>query len=238
MSTVASHYETHLAPIYAWMAGGIEHAVKLGTGDVAEFLGTPGFAVDLGAGFGMHTIPLAASGYRVLAVDTSEYLLAELRQQCSGLDVDVAVADLLDFTQYMPAKAELVLCMGDTLTHLQSTDQVATLMRRVSSALRPGGRFVATFRDYRHLPSQADRFIPVRSDSERIHTCFLEEAAEHVLVHDLLHERRDDGWTMKVGCYKKLRLSPEVVVEAARSAGLNCQVQDGPRGMVKVRADA
>ena len=30
MSSVVSHYETHLAPIYVWMAGGIEHAVNGG----------------------------------------------------------------------------------------------------------------------------------------------------------------------------------------------------------------
>jgi SAM-dependent methyltransferase len=238
MSSVASHYETHLAPIYLWMAGGIEHAVRLGESDVSEFLSTPGYAVDLGAGFGMHTIPLAQSGCRVLAIDTSEYLLAELQRQCSDLEVDVAVADLLEFTSHMPARADLILCMGDTLTHLQTKEQVATLMHRVAGALRPGGRFIATFRDYRRLPREASRFIPVRSDADRIHTCFLEEAGEHVLVHDVLHERTGDGWTMKVSSYKKLRLSPDWVVESAKAAGLDCSIEAGPRGMVKLRADA
>lgn len=238
MSSVASHYETLLAPIYVWMAGGVEHATKLGMSDVADYLDSPGYAVDLGAGFGMHTIPLARSGYRVLAVDTSEYLLSELRQHCSDLKVDAAVANLLDFHEHMPEKADLVLCMGDTLTHLENKDQVATLMQRVARALRPGGHFVATFRDYRHLPSGANRFIPVRSDANRIHTCFLEAAAEHVLVHDMLYERSADAWNMKVSSYKKLRLSPEAVVEAARAAGLRCSIGEGPRGMVKMRADA
>jgi SAM-dependent methyltransferase len=238
MSSVAIHYETHLAPIYVWMAGGIEHAVKLGASDVAEFLDSSGYAVDLGAGFGMHTIPLAKSGHRVLAIDSSEYLLAELQQQCSDLEVDVAIADLLEFPTYMRDRADLVLCMGDTLTHLQNKEQVATLMRHVASALRPGGHFIATFRDYRRLPSESNRFIPVRSDTDRIHTCFLEEAAEHVLVHDVLHERRENAWTMKVSSYKKLRLWPEAVVEAASAAGLVCRIEEGPRGMVKLRADA
>jgi hypothetical protein len=83
------------------------------------------------------------------------------------------------------------------------------------------------------LPSEANRFIPVRSDADRIHTCVLEEAAGHVLIHDDLHERRDDAWTMKVSSYKKLRLSPEAAVEAARAAGFVCRIEAGPRGMVK-----
>jgi hypothetical protein len=43
--------------------------------------------------------------------------------------------------------------------------------------------FVATFRDYTTLPAGDARFIPVRSDPDRIHTCFLEEAQQHVRVH-------------------------------------------------------
>ncbi len=238
MSSVTQHYETLLAPIYLWMAGGMAHATKLGASDVAEFLDTRGYAVDLGAGFGMHTIALAQHSYRVLAVDTSEHLLAELRQKCSGLNVNAVEDDLLNFSQHMSEQADLILCMGDTLTHLQDEEQIATLMRLVSRALRPGGHFVATFRDYRHLPSAASRFIPVRSDADRIHTCFLEDAGKHVRVHDILHERSEEVWKMKVSSYTKLRLSPDAAVEAAKAAGMRCSLTEGPRGMVKLRTEA
>jgi 2-polyprenyl-3-methyl-5-hydroxy-6-metoxy-1,4-benzoquinol methylase len=146
MSSVASHYETHLAPIYVWMAGGMEHALKLGASDVAEFLDTRGYAVDLGAGFGMHTVPLAKSGYRVLAVDTSEYLLAELQRQCSGLKVDVAAVGLLEFPAYMPDRADLILCMGDTLTHLQTEDQAGTSLRTSATIGACQAKPIASFR--------------------------------------------------------------------------------------------
>lgn len=60
MTSVEAHYETLLAPIYLWMAGGAEAAFSAGAKDLEGLLGAPGFAVDLGAGFGMHAIPLAA----------------------------------------------------------------------------------------------------------------------------------------------------------------------------------
>ena len=62
MATVAEHYENHLAPIYLWMAGGRQAALQSGSAEVAALhLPTaPGAVVlDLGAGFGMHSIPLA-----------------------------------------------------------------------------------------------------------------------------------------------------------------------------------
>ena len=237
MNAVVSHYETLLAPIYLWMAGGIEHALSLGRSDLALLLERPGVAVDLGAGFGMHSIPLARSGFSVLAVDSSQLLLAELRRHISGLDVTAIEADLLEFAAHLREPADLILCMGDTLTHLRSTSQVERLVQTVAKSLRPGGRFVATFRDYRELPDGHRRFIPVRSDSERIHTCFLEQMPEHVLVHDIVHERVQGVWTMRVGSYPKLRLSPDAVVRAATLAGMRCRAKPGPRGMVEVIAE-
>jgi SAM-dependent methyltransferase len=220
------------------MSGGLDHALAVGAGDVTSFLGTTTFAVDLGAGFGMHTIPLARAGASVLAIDSSEQLLSDLRQSCVGLPVQAVQADLLDFPSHISARPDLILCMGDTITHLASETDVEGLIRSVARSLRPGGTFVATFRDYRSLPTGDSRFIPVRSDSDRVHTCFLEELPQHVLVHDIVHEREGDRWRMRVSSYRKLRLSPDAIVAFADASGLTCRVEPGPRGMLKIRADA
>lgn len=234
MSTVRDHYENHLAPVYLWMAGGIEHALAVGTSDVAPFLERPGVAVDLGAGFGMHSIPLARAGFDVLAIDTSPLLLTELRKYAGSLPVATINADLLEFPAHIHRPADLILCMGDTLTHLRSTHEVARLMKHVAKALRPGGQFIATFRDYRQPPLGDRRFISVRSDPERILTCYVEARGTRVLVHDIIHECAQDGWAMKVSSYAKLRLSPDTVTLAAKEAGMRCRVEPGPRGMLKV----
>jgi SAM-dependent methyltransferase len=238
VNSVHDHYETHLAPVYVWMAGGVERALSQGSNDVAPFLDPPGLAVDLGAGFGMHSIPLARAGHQVLALDTSRLLLGELRKHGEGLDVTAIEADLLDFAAHLRRPADLILCMGDTLTHLQSTSDVERLLRSIAVALRKGGRFVATFRDYRDLPMDDRRFIPVRSDSERIQTCFLEAMEERVRVHDIIHEKVHGAWAMKVSSYGKLRLAPEAALQAAQRVGMRCRIKPGPRGMVMLVAEA
>ena len=55
MATVQAHYANHLVPIYLWMVGGMEAALNAGTADLASWLPGRGVAVDLGAGFGMHS---------------------------------------------------------------------------------------------------------------------------------------------------------------------------------------
>jgi hypothetical protein len=108
----------------------------------------------------------------------------------------------------------------------------------VAARLSPRGRFVATFRDYSRLPSGESRFIPVRADEHRILTCFLEEFDSYVQVHDLLHEQMQGTWVTKVSSYRKLRLSPEAVRQTFLASGLHATVEPGPRGMVRLIADA
>jgi SAM-dependent methyltransferase len=236
MATVQQHYEGLLAPIYVWMVGGLETALAAGAMDVAPLLPGDGMAVDLGAGFGMHAIPLARGGYDVVAIDTSSQLLDVLRANSTGLGIRAVEADLLDFRRYVSGSASLIVCLGDTLTHLAERSQVARLFGDVAASLRPGGRFVVTFRDYRRPPVGNARFIPVRSDADRIQMCFLEELPEHMRVHDIVHERDGAAWRASVSSYEKLRLSPQAVESALREAGLEPAITAGPRGMVRVTA--
>jgi SAM-dependent methyltransferase len=236
MTTQQKHYEQLLAPIYVWMAGGVESALAAGAQDVAPLVPGEGLAIDLGAGFGMHAIPLARAGYEVVALDTSRELLDVLRANSAGLAIRTVEADLLDFRRHAQTAASLIVCFGDTLTHLESTDDVERLARDVAASLRPGGRFVTTFRDYMHPAVGDARFIPVRSDANRIHTCFLEEHPDHMLVHDIVHEREGATWRMKLSSYPKLRLAPAAVAETLRYEGLEPTVTAGARGMVRITA--
>lgn len=237
MNSVADHYSQLLAPIYSWMSGSVEAAIEAGKAEIGEALRplpADSLVVDLGAGFGMHAIPLARAGARVLAVDTSTELLKELDRLAEGLPVETVADDLLSFRAHLSGKAAAVLCMGDTLTHLPEHTHVDFLAQEVHESLGPGGQFVLSFRDYSVPLDGIARFIPVRSDERRILTCFLEFEDDTVIVHDILHERAGDAWDTRVSSYRKLRLSPERVIASLETCGFEVSRQPGLRGMVRV----
>lgn len=240
MHSVEHHYETLLAPVYTWMVGGAKNAFDLGHADIQNFLPPGRLAVDLGAGFGMHAIPLARLGWQVVAIDSSPLLLGQLAQSAQNLPISAHCADMLDFASYLPSatRPDLIICMGDTLAHLPSTDALVRLASRVGEQLAPNGRFMATFRDYANLPVGNARFIPVRADDQRILTCFLEDAGDHVVVHDLLHEREDGEWRTTVGSYRKLKRIRQAAMDAFRAAGMRPSLEPAPRGMVRLIVDA
>jgi len=239
MASVAEHYERVLSPVYSWMAGGVDGALAAGKAEI-EALGLDlpdgALVVDLGAGFGMHAIPLARAGARVIAVDSSARLLEELSRLAGGLPITTVQDDLLLFRAHLKEKAAAIFCMGDTLTHLPEHTNVDFLVQEAAEALAPGGRFVLSFRDYSEPLLDASRFIPVRSDERRILTCFLEYEEDTVVVHDILHERAGDAWETRVSSYRKLRLSPERVIASLESFGFDSRREEGLRGMVRIVA--
>ena len=235
IQSVSQHYAAHLSRVYSWMLGGVEAALKRGSVDLDTLCLQPksgALAVDLGAGFGMHAIPLARRGYSVLAVDTDPALLDELSTHAHGLPIRPVVADLLNFRAHLNDAADLIVCMGDTLTHLSSPADVNSLVADVAASLTPDGVFVCTFRDYTQELSAERRFIPVRSDRDRILTCFLEYADQRVTVHDLLHERQDGQWSLSVSSYQKIRLAPGRVRAALEHYEFQVTQSTTPGGMV------
>jgi len=239
LATVAEHYERVLSPVYSWMAGGVDAALAAGKAEIEALqLGLPAgaVAVDLGAGFGMHTIPLARAGVRVIAVDSSSQLLGELGRLAGDLPIEVVHDDLLSFRAHLKEKVAAIFCMGDTLTHLPEHTNVDFLVQEAAEALAPGGCFVLSFRDYSEALLDASRFIPVRSDERRILMCFLEYEEDSVVVNDVLHERAGDAWETRVSSYRKLRLSPGRVTGSLESFGFDARQEPGPRGMVRIVA--
>jgi len=238
--SVAQHYSAHLAPVYEWLAGGLETAVVRAAAELTGLglLHRPRCqVVDLGAGFGAHTLALARAGHAVLALDTSALLLQRLQHAAQGLPVTAIAADLLEFGRHLTRPADLILCMGDTLPHLPEPADVTRLIAAVAANLSAQGVFIATFRDYSQVLTAEQRFIPVKSDAQRILTCFLEFESEHVVVHDLLHERHEEQWRLRVSAYRKLRLAPAVLADALRAHGLQVRQEPGPAGMIRVVAN-
>ncbi len=239
MKTVAEHYASHLGPIYLWSVGGADAALALGESEI-EALGLPVQAgdriLDLGAGFGAHAIPLAKRGARVTAVDSSRELLESLRTLAGGCSIEIVDDDLLSFLEKTPERYAAVVCFGDTLTHLGGTEDVERFFSLTKRLLLPGGKVIATFRDYTIARRGEERFIPVKADDERILTCFLEFEESTVAVHDIVHEKTEDGWRTQVSAYRKLRLDPRGLVEISSRAGFEAYLEAGMRGMVRLVA--
>jgi SAM-dependent methyltransferase len=224
---VGEHYRTLLAQNYTWMLGGDIEATAASQRDLLETLlpgPHDGPAVDLGCGSGAQTLALADLGYApVLGVDPDPTLLAELTSNAAERPaVQVCEADAVTaLAEISSDSMAACVCMGDTLLHLPDRAEVGTVIREAARVLHPGGALVLTYRDLTRPLEGTARFIPVRQDADRIMTCFLEFTDDDTVeVHDVIHARDGEGWTMTTSSYPKLRLAAEWVTGQLRAAGL------------------
>ena len=236
MATVREHYEELLAQHYSRMFGDFDAKVaeqqallqRLGVA------GPPngGLAVDLGCGSGFQTIALARLGFRVLAIDFSQRLLAELTERAGNLAVEAVPGDLRDVGKLAPPGVDVVVCMGDTLSHLEREDDLGRVFEGVATRLAPVGRLILTFRDLSSEVRDLDRFIPVCATDDLIMTCVLEYEEAAVKVHDLIWTREGNGWRFRKGVYRKLRLAPWAVTGQLERAGFTVERHEAPSGMI------
>jgi hypothetical protein len=221
------------------MLGDLEDAFARGAAeiDALELPASGGAAIDLGAGLGLHALPLARRGFTVTAIDDCQVLLDALRVRSGALSVVAVKADLLNFRSYIKERPAVILCMGDTLTHLPSMAAVGSLLDSVAGSLAIEGVFAATFRDYvtKQLEGEA-RFIPVRADEHRILSCFIEYAEDHVTVYDVLNNREQGRWRQTVSSYPKLKVAPEWVVAGLSERGFSVRRDLAANGMVRIVA--
>jgi SAM-dependent methyltransferase len=240
MNTAKDHYDQQLASIYSWMAGTPEAAIKRNH-DLLRQLGvnlSQGLAIDLGAGSGFQSIPLAELGFSVVAIDFCESLLSELRNCAGNLPIRTIHDNILNFSKYVEEQAQVIVCMGDTLTHLESLDSVQSLLLSVEGTLAAQGELILTFRDYVSVePQGSQRFIPVQSDESTILTCFLEYREDVVEVYDLLYRKEGDRWMLSTSSYPKLRIDKNWVCEQLRKSGLEVVQNTIINGMICIVAE-
>ena len=99
-----------------------------------------GHVLDLGAGPGRHSLPLASSGYTVTALDTSAHLLEQLKTAADGMSIETVQADMREFVH--ENTFDLVLAMWTSFGYFEDEADHARVLDNIRASLKPGGRLV------------------------------------------------------------------------------------------------
>lgn len=98
--------------------------------------------LDLGAGTGAYSIPLAEEGYKVTAVELVKHNLSRLKARCKL--VDAHVGDAMDLHKYPEASYDLVLIFGP-MYHLFSHEDKLKVMNEVKRVAKDGAIIMVAY---------------------------------------------------------------------------------------------
>ncbi len=111
--------------------------------DLASSLGAPAEApvLDIGAGTGRNTLPLARAGHPAHAVEVSPDLVGILKAEIAqeGLALRVFEGDVLRDELELPRDYYKLVILCEVVSHFRHTDELHTLFERVTPLLAPGG---------------------------------------------------------------------------------------------------
>jgi SAM-dependent methyltransferase len=113
--------------------------------------------LDVSAGIGTQSLPLASSGFEVTARDASTAAIDRLKREAArrGLDIDAARGDMRSVSDSVTGPFDAVISIDNSLPHLLSDAEIATALRGFRDVLAPEGLLLLSVRDY----SRVDRSV-------------------------------------------------------------------------------
>jgi SAM-dependent methyltransferase len=119
-------------------------------------LTTTAHILDCACGIGTQSLGLAKLGFQVTGCDLSRNAVERARLEASrrNLNIRFSVANMLDLTSVGNSHFDAVICMDNSLPHMDSTGHLLQAAEQIRSRLRPGGCLMASIRDYDQLIEQ------------------------------------------------------------------------------------
>ena len=180
-------------------------------------------ALDAGAGTGFHSLLLAQLGAHMTAMDVSSKMLEHVKAHAKDLHIkiDLVESNFQDMPHRVNKKFDAVLCMGNSLPHLLTYQELAQSLKNFSSVLRPGGILFLQLLNYARILTSRERVQSVKEARGMTFVRFY-EFHEKFVVFNILRLKKEEGRLVHKLDSVKLRpiLKPELT-SALHEAGFD-----------------
>ncbi len=151
-------------------------------------------ALDAGAGTGLHSLILARLGVEVTAVDVSGAMLHRLEQHAAamGLQIRTVGSALEDLAESKVGPVDAVFCLGNTISHLLSDEDLLRALNGFAYVLRPDGVLVIQLPNFERIIRRGQRIQNVRERNGTIYVRFYDLDGDRVRFN-VLTLRRESG---------------------------------------------
>ncbi len=124
--------------------------------------------LDAACGTGMHAVALAQQGWRVAGADLSPEMVARARAnaQAAGVDVRFEVAGFGELAARFGGGFDGLLCLGNSLPHILTSEALHAALADFAACLRPGGVLVVQNLNYDRILARRERWMEPQAHRE------------------------------------------------------------------------
>ncbi len=178
---------------------------------------------DMGCGTGNITLPLAARGYKMTALDLSEEMLAmaEQKAQAAGADVRFLCSDMRSFN--LGFRADAVISSFDCINYLLKATDVEAAFYRAHENVEKGGLFifdVGTPHKYKNVLA-GNSFVYENEDVFMTWENYFNEKSGICDFYLTFFVREGDLWRREEEEQRQRSYSLKTIRKALKSAGFS-----------------
>ncbi|MBA4376643.1 MAG: hypothetical protein C0401_10795 [Anaerolinea sp.] len=129
----------------------------------------PKKVLDSACGTGMHALAIAKLGFEVVGADFSGEMIAKARSNSVeiGLKARFEVIGFGSLAKNLGAgQFDAVLCLGNSLPHLHTQNEVDETLKDFASCLRPGGLLLIQNRNFDAVMAKKERWMEPQTHQE------------------------------------------------------------------------
>ena len=137
-------------------------------------------AVDVACGTGGHVTVMSQMGIRAVGADISAGMLDKARTFANqvGGQVQWINCPMQELSQHIKEKFDIVLCLGNSLPHILTQDDLDRNLSGFAEVLRPGGVLLIQLLNYHQVLKEKKRIVAVTKNNNN----------EYIRFYDFLPE--------------------------------------------------
>ena len=197
-------------------------------------------AVDMATGTGVHALALADLNVKTTGVDISEEMLARAAGHCKRLAIDVTLMQGdMSMTQLADAgDIDAVFCLGNSVPHLTSLEELAGTFSHWKSILRSGGHVVVQLLNYERILGRGERIVGIRQPGATTILRFYDFLEDRIHFNILVYEAEGKGFRHRLQTTELLPILPDELRQMAGKAGFTSIELYSSLKLEKFHADA
>ena len=158
--------------------------------------------LDTACGTGWHAIALAQKGYTTAGCDASRAMIERARMNAAkaGVNVRFETADFQRLDLF-PGKFNAILCLGNSLPHLLSREELVTAFEQILGRLEHGGLIILHNLNYDLRLKTKPRFFSASGSADTLVWRFADYGAQFITFHTALFERKNPEESTRVASW-------------------------------------
>ena len=146
-------------------------------------------ALDVGCGTGFHALLLAQLGVRVKAIDRSQGMLVRAKQHAQELTLSIDFRKASLETPMPHRQFDAIFCLGNTLPHLLTREELKAAILNFSLALGPRKVLFVQNLNYDRILAHQERVQSIKEVNGKTYVRFYDYIGEKIVFNILTIEK-------------------------------------------------